>query len=86
MEIEADSRLGSILGSSTTLVNSLHHQGIRRLAPGLKAVAQAPDGVIEGVELPGHSFGIAVQWHPEWLTEHPAMRALFQEFIKACVG
>jgi putative glutamine amidotransferase len=77
------SRLSDILGANELQVNSLHHQGIRRLAPALEATAHAPDGVIEGIELPQHPFGLAVQWHPECLQEHAPMRRLFQEFIAA---
>ena len=67
-------------------VNSLHHQGIDRLAAGLEQVASAPDGIVEAIELPQYPFGLAVQWHPEWLGEHAPMRALFQAFIKAADG
>jgi putative glutamine amidotransferase len=77
------SRLSDILGVNELPVNSLHHQGIRRLAPALEATAHAPDGVIEGIELPQHPFGLAVQWHPECLQEHAPMRRLFQEFVSA---
>lgn len=45
-------------------VNSFHHQAIRDPAPGLVPVARTPDGIIEGVELPGRQV-IGVQWHPE---------------------
>ena len=64
-------------------VNSLHHQGIKDLAPAFKAVAFAPDGIIEAIELPDHPFGIAVQWHPEWLTDQEATRRLFKAFVAA---
>jgi putative glutamine amidotransferase len=86
VEIRAGSRLAGILGASQVEVNSLHHQGIDRLAPGLASVASAPDGIVEAVELPEHPFGLAVQWHPEWLGLHAPMRALFQAFIKAAEG
>ncbi len=76
-------RLAQILGGETFEVNSLHHQGLDRVAPALQIVARAPDQMIEGVELPGHPFGIGVQWHPEWLQEHAAQRLLFQGLIKA---
>jgi putative glutamine amidotransferase len=90
VKIVAESRLGRILGRSKAGVNSLHHQGIRQLSPGLKAVAHANDGVIEAVELCGdlanHPFGLAVQWHPEWMDDYPAMQSLFKTFIQACCG
>ncbi len=64
-------------------VNSLHHQGVKDLAPVLRPAAYAPDGLMEAVELPGHPFGMAVQWHPEWLTDQPAARRLFRAFVDA---
>jgi len=63
-------------------VNSLHHQGAKELAPALKPAAYAPDGLVEGLELPGHPFGMAVQWHPEWLTDQPVTRRLFAAFVE----
>lgn len=83
VEIQPGSLLAGILGQGRTRVNSLHHQGIERLAPGLRAAACAPDGLIEAVEQPGHPFGLAVQWHPENLTERAGMRALFKAFVEA---
>jgi putative glutamine amidotransferase len=81
--IEGGSRLAGILGEAEAQVNSLHHQAIDRLAPGLRPTAYAPDGIIEAVEFPDQPFGLAVQWHPEWLLDDPAMRALFRAFVQA---
>ena len=83
VQITEESRLASILGKPVLEVNSLHHQGIRHLAPGLKASAYAPDGIVEGVEVPGHPFGLAVQWHPEHLQAHETMQALMRAFAEA---
>lgn len=83
VRVEAHSRLGQVLGVDQVEVNSLHHQGIRDLAEGLRPSAWAPDGVIEGVEIPGYPFGLGVQWHPEWLQDHLAMRFLFREFVRS---
>jgi len=67
-------------------VNSLHSQGIARLAPGLRIEAQAPDGLVEGVSLanaPG--FVVGVQWHPEWnFRDNPESLALLDAFRYAC--
>ena len=82
--VEQETRLAGILGATRLGVNSLHHQGIRLLAGGLQAIAHAPDGLIEAVQVVDYPFGLAVQWHPEWLQEHLAMRALFSEFVRAC--
>ena len=83
VDIDEDSRLRRILGASQVEVNSLHHQGLRQLGAGIKATACAPDGLVEAIEVPGYSFGLAVQWHPEWLQEHQSMRDLFRTFVQA---
>ncbi len=83
VSLEPGSRLAQVLGGESFEVNSLHHQGLERLAPALKAVATSPDHLVEGVELPGHPFGLGVQWHPEWLQEHAPQRQLFRELVRA---
>ncbi len=84
VEILPSSRLAQILGGTEFEVNSLHHQSIRKLADRLKVVARSPEGIVEGVEVIGHPFGIAVQWHPEWMEQdHPAMQALFRALVEA---
>lgn len=85
VEVQAGSRLAGLLGTTTVQVNSRHHQAIRQVAPGLHAVAHAPDGVIEGLELPTHRFAVAVQWHPENLQAQPEMKRLFEQFVQACL-
>ncbi|RMT77241.1 gamma-glutamyl-gamma-aminobutyrate hydrolase family protein [Pseudomonas viridiflava] len=67
-------------------VNSLHSQGIDRLASDLRAEALAPDGLIEAVSLPGApGFVLGVQWHPEWaFLDNPVSLALFDAFRQAC--
>jgi putative glutamine amidotransferase len=86
VQVQPASALANLLQTSEAQVNSLHHQGIRRLAPGLMAAACAPDGVIEAIEVPDHPFGLAVQWHPENLQVLAPMRQLFQAFVQACAG
>jgi putative glutamine amidotransferase len=81
--ISSDSRLGKIFGEKEFLVNSLHHQGVKQAAPGLTLAGFAPDGLLEALEVRDHPFGVAVQWHPEWLTGHPHARRLFQAFVEA---
>lgn len=67
-------------------VNSLHNQGVQRLAPRLAAEAWAPDGTVEAVRVaaaPG--FALGVQWHPEYDWESDAdSRAIFEAFGRAC--
>jgi putative glutamine amidotransferase len=78
-------RLGRVLGALEIEVNSMHHQAIKRLGEGLREVAWAPDGVIEGVEMPGETrFVLGVQWHPEELVGHDqAARNLFAAIVDA---
>jgi putative glutamine amidotransferase len=77
--------LSKIVGEKIFKVNSLHSQGIDRLAPGLNADAIAPDGQIEAVSMPdAKGFLFAVQWHPEWRwAGNPQSRAIFAAFGEA---
>ena len=74
--------LARLSGLREAMVNSLHHQGVDRLAPGLMVEATAPDGQIEAVSLPGtKAFLLGVQWHPEWaFAQNPLSRAIFAGF------
>ena len=84
VNIAPDSCLAQLIGTQQTAVNSLHHQGIRDLAPNLTVSATADDGLIEAVEIPGHPFTLGVQWHPENLIyDLPPMLSLFQGLINA---
>ena len=77
-------QLAAALGATRLTVNSMHHQGIKELAPGLTVSALAPDGLIEGVEAASGQYLIGVQWHPESLVDaDPRMRRLFATFIEA---
>jgi putative glutamine amidotransferase len=77
--------LGRVLGVLEIEVNSLHHQAIKQLGDGLREVAWAPDGIVEGVEIPGDGrFVVGVQWHPEELVTHDqAARNLFAALVDA---
>jgi putative glutamine amidotransferase len=77
--------LGRLLGTLELDVNSMHHQAIKQLGEGLREVAWAPDGVVEGVEMPGDDrFVLGVQWHPEELVAHDqAARNLFTAIVDA---
>ena len=77
--------LRELLGVERLDVNSYHHQGVRRLAHGLQAMAQAPDGLIEAVRVPEARFAWAVQWHPEFMRpDDEPSNALFGAFVAAC--
>lgn len=77
-----DGLFARVTGQAEMMVNSLHQQGIDRLAPGLVVEATAPDGQIEGIRLAdGPGFAIGTQWHPEWrFWENPAYAALLSTF------
>lgn len=84
VDVVPNTRLSRLLGSGSVLVNSMHHQGIKKLAPLLAPNAFAPDGLIEGVESTDENFVVGVQWHPEDLADlDPNMRRLFDAFIEA---
>lgn len=84
VRLEPGSRLARILSVGEMQVNSMHHQGIRALGSGLVATAHAPDGLIEGIEGTDDRFLLAVQWHPEALTDADSRsRRLFAAFIEA---
>ena len=78
--------LRELAGTATVEVNSLHRQGIARLAGGVTIEAVADDGLIEGFRVDGaRAFALAVQWHPEWqVTENPFSLAIFNAFGDAC--
>jgi putative glutamine amidotransferase len=72
--------LGGVIGAH---VNSYHHQAVRELGRGVKPVAWAPDGLVEGIELPDRDFAVGVQWHAEAIVEQPEQLSLFREFVGA---
>jgi putative glutamine amidotransferase len=78
------SGLAVTLGSHRVAVNSFHHQSVDQLGRGLRAVAWADDGVIEGIEGRGKPLVLGVQWHAETLVDDPAQLALFRELVTAC--
>ncbi len=81
----APSGLLASFGEAAPWVNSLHGQGVRRLAKGLVIEATAPDGLIEAFRHEGTSFLLGVQWHPEWrVTEQSFYAGIFHAFGQAC--
>jgi putative glutamine amidotransferase len=78
--------LRGLLGSDTAMVNSLHGQGVAKLADGVTVEAIADDGLVEAFrvdDVPG--FALAVQWHPEWkATENEFSKVIFKAFGDAC--
>jgi putative glutamine amidotransferase len=83
VKIEEGTRIAEIFGEPIIKVNSLHHQGLKDIAPSLRVAGHASDGLVEAIELADHPFGLAVQWHPEWLTDQETTRNLFRKFVEA---
>lgn len=80
--------LARMAAREEVMVNSLHGQGINRLAPGLEIEATAPDGIVEAVSVVGaKAFALGIQWHPEWrCLENPFSTSIFTAFGTACRG
>lgn len=79
------SRLHQAVGQERLPVNSMHHQAVAALAPGLRATAVAPDGVVEAIETANGGYTLAVQWHPEAMAGDHAAR-LLAPFLTACTS
>jgi putative glutamine amidotransferase len=88
VELDAHAALARVLGGERLpAVASWHHQAVRRLGHGLRAVAWAPDGTVEALELDGGAAVLAVQWHPELQLEPASpQRRLFRRLVEAAAG
>lgn len=87
VDIEPGSRLHELTGATVVDANSRHHQAVRDPAASMVVSAHAPDGVVEGVELPRRRFVVGVQCHPEDLyATHEWCRRLFRGFVDAASG
>jgi len=86
VDILEGTRLANILGAGKIRVNSLHHQAVDRVAPGLQVSAVAPDGIIEALEGAAPWF-LGMQWHPEMMFKrYREFLLIFQAFVSACRG
>ena len=84
ISIEPGSLIAKAVGTEHCTVNSFHHQSVKRVADGMRVTARSPDGVIEGLESTDDWWVIAVQWHPEEMTDSPEPwdRGLFKAFAQ----
>lgn len=86
-ELVAGSWLHGLAGCGRIMVNSLHNQGVDRLAERLVVEARAPDGTIEAVRVRGPGFAVGVQWHPEYDLDTDAVsRRIFASFGETVRG
>jgi putative glutamine amidotransferase len=82
VQFEDDSILGALYGSSEAKVNSLHHQGIAKLAADLVVEGRTDDGLIEAARYQGDWWVLGVQWHPERMDgEHQRVFSAFRDTI-----
>lgn len=77
VEVDPGSLLAGIVGQTRVGVNSIHHQGVKRVGEGFRAVAWAADGVVEAIEPTDGAPVVAIQWHPEAMTYLAPHRRLF---------
>lgn len=82
IHVDLSTQVGRAIGKSEVVGNSYHKQAANRVGRGLKVVATAPDGVIEGFEDPTFPLFAAVQWHPERLNDQPEHLALFKLLVE----
>lgn len=75
--------LAALTGEGVLKVNSTHHQAVKEPGSGVLVSARAPDGVIEGIELPDLRFALGVQWHPEATRSDPRHAAIYQGLVAA---
>jgi putative glutamine amidotransferase len=78
VKVAPDSRLGALVGDHAP-VKSHHHQGMGRIGDGLREVAWAEDGVVEGLEDPEKRFALGVLWHPEEGEDFALFKGLVDE-------
>ena len=76
---------GRILETDRLATNSMHHQGVRTVAPMFDRVAYGPDGLLEAVEVRDRSFIMGVQWHPEFFAGTRKMGCLFASLAQEAI-
>jgi putative glutamine amidotransferase len=81
--VRSGSRVADIVGTGPLRVNSFHHQAVDALGDGLRAVAWAEDGLVEGIEATDRDWVVGVQWHAEGLVDAIDQHRLFDAFLAA---
>jgi putative glutamine amidotransferase len=76
----------TFISAGKYMVNSGHHQGIRREGRTVKTLARSDDGLSEAIAIEGRSFAVGVQWHPERDLDNEVTRKLFEKFGEACLA
>ena len=82
VQVERGSLLAAVMGLTDLKTSSGHHQAVKDLGRDLRVSAIATDGIIEALEMPGHAWLVAVQWHPEvTAAQDPSQQAIFDAFV-----
>ena len=79
--VSKGSLLEKLIGGEEFESASYHHQAVKSVGKGLEVVANARDGVVEALELPGYPFLLGVQWHPEKTLDSEVTKRLFSWFV-----
>lgn len=83
VEVRDGTALADWVGKGQLMVNSTHHQAVRKLGEKVVASAVAPDGVIEAIEVTGYACAVGVQWHPEYLIQAlPLHLGIYRGFVQ----
>ncbi len=83
VKVEAGSLIAQVMGKTSLHTSSGHHQAVKELGRGLRVTGMAADGIIEALEMPGHPWLLAVQWHPEVTAERdPSQQAIFDALVE----
>jgi len=85
LELLDDGFLARVFSDEPRVVNSVHHQALRREPPSLRVLARAPDGVAECF-VRDDAWVLAIQWHPEWMQQRASQRRVFSIFAEACAA
>ena len=83
VEAAEDSLLYRAIGARRFFVNALNHQAIRTLGPRFRIVARDTAGMVQAIEDVDHAFRLGVQWHPEYIPQHPRQLKLFIALVRA---
>ena len=86
--LEENSLLCNITEAKIGVVNTNHHQGVRKLAPTLRATGHSHDGfteVVQWADTTGKNWLLGVQWHPERLNyeKNPFSLKIGKAFMEA---
>lgn len=76
-----DTIIAPVMPNSKCLVNSYHHQAIKKVAAGFRVAAVAEDGVVEAIEHTAYPFMVGLQWHADILWDHAGQRDIFNLFV-----